>query len=39
MMENKQERNKKNQRWKKGKLLERGRSVRVFEGEGFKLFI
>jgi len=36
MMEHKHESNKKNERWREGKLLERGKSVMVFEGEFFR---
>ncbi len=36
MMEYQHESNKKNERWREGKLLERGKSVMVFEGEDFR---
>ena len=39
LMEHEEESSKRNERWREGKHLERGRSVRVFEGEGFKLFM
>ena len=39
LMEHEEESSKRNERWREGKLLLRGESVLVFEGEGFKLFM